>query len=452
MICNIANPLSLMKEQKSIPKHKLARAASLVQTGAVIGANFAKYHAQKALTGKADREALDKANAAATYDTFSKLKGSPLKVAQMLSIDKNILPSAYSSEFQKSYYSAPPLSYPLVLKTFKREVGKAPTDIFDEFSRQAVAGASIGQVHKARIGDRYYAVKVQYPGVADSLKSDLKLVKPFAMRLFDLDAQALDPYLQEVEARLLEETDYELELRRSIDLANRSSELPFVQFPRYHPELSGPRIITMDWVDGLPLDKYIATNPPQEERNRIGQALWNFIHHQVHELRQFHADPHPGNFLVHQGELWVLDFGCVKVLDNDFYHQYFALMDDVRVDNPVDFEQMLEQLDLLRPGDTPRIRRKLAEVYYQSVKILSRPYREEVFDFGDESYVRSIYEFSEQTRKDKELEKITSSRGNAHAIYLNRAFYGLYNLAASLCARIEARLPDHLTRKATPAA
>lgn len=431
-----------MKEQTSIPKHKFARAAALAQTGAVIGANYARYSATKALTGKGDREKLDRSNASATYATFSRLKGSPLKVAQMLSIDKNILPAAYSQEFQKSYYSAPPLSFPLVVRTFQREMGKRPNDLFDDFSTKAVAGASIGQVHKARIAHHDFAVKVQYPGVADSLKSDLKLVKPFAMRLFDLDARSLEPYLQEVESRLLEETDYQLELQRSTALAEASANLHNVRFPRYYPELSGPKIITMDWVDGLTLDKWIDTNPTQQQRDHIGQALWDFIHHQVHSLRQFHADPHPGNFIVKDDVLWVLDFGCVKVIEPDFYNKYFALMDEVRVNNAVDFETMLEDLDLLRPGDTPQIRRKLASVYHKSVQILSRPYKAPVFDFGDESYVRSIYEFSEETRKDKELEKITSSRGAADAIYINRAFYGLYNLEARLCARIRARLPN----------
>jgi predicted unusual protein kinase regulating ubiquinone biosynthesis (AarF/ABC1/UbiB family) len=444
-----------VKEQTSIPKHKFARAASLAQTGAVIGANYAKYRARQFVGAKADKQALDEANAKATYETFSRLKGSPLKVAQMLSIDKNILPSAYAQEFQQSYYSAPPLSYPLVVQTFRREMGKSPTELFETFSRQAVAGASIGQVHRATLGGKTYAVKVQYPGVADSLKSDLKLVKPFAMRLFDLDPQALEPYLKEVEARLLEETDYALELQRSMLLAGQSADIPKVCFPKYYPELSGPRILTMDWVAGLPLDKWLKTSPSQQERDLMGQALWDFIHHQVHTLRQFHADPHPGNFLVQAGQLWVLDFGCVKALEPDFYQKYFALMDQVRVDSPVDFEQMLEDLDLLRPSDTPHMRRKLANVYYQSVQILSRPYRTPSFDFGDESYVRSIYEFSQATRKDKELEKLTSSRGDANAIYINRAFYGLYNLVASMGARIRARLPEHLGSsqpQSTPAA
>lgn len=439
-----------MKEQTSIPKHKLSRAASLIGAGAQIGLNYARFNVEKSLSGK-DATAVakaklrrDSANAEVTFDAFSRLKGSPLKMAQMLSMDKNILPAPYAEQFQKSYYSAPPLSYPLVVKTFKRETGRSPTEVFDEFSHKAVAGASIGQVHRARKDGQDYAVKVQYPGVADSLKSDLNLVKPFAMRLFNLDAKSLAPYLAEVEARLMEETDYALELRRAQELAAQSGQLRNTHFPKYYPELSGPRIITMDWIDGLTLDKWIATGPTQEERNRIGQAIWDFYHFQIHQLRCFHADPHPGNLFVKDGELWVIDFGCVKQLDDGFYRRFFSLMDQARTSDPVDFEKMLMDLDLLRPGDTPHMRRKLASVYYQSIELLARPFHNGTFDFGDEGYVREIFEFSEQTRADREMSQLTSSRGDANAIYLNRAYYGLYNLEASLAARVEVQVPEFI--------
>lgn len=436
-----------MKEQRSIAQTKLTRAASLAKAGAQIGVNYAKHNTRKAFKGEADKTELDRRNAEVTYDTFSKLKGGPLKVAQMLSIDKNLLPAPYADKFQESYYSAPPLSYPLVVQTFQRELSQGPTALFDTFSQKAVAGASIGQVHRATKDGREYAVKVQYPGVAKSLKSDLEMVKPLAGRLFNLDLVALEPYFEEVEARLMEETDYELEMRRSQDLTERTRGQVDIDFPRYYPELSSKRILTMDWVDGEPLDRWIDSNPSQEDRDRIGQNLWDFINFQVHELRQFHADPHPGNFLVKDNQLWALDFGCVKSVDDAFYRNYFALMDDVRVNNPVDFQRMLAELDLLRPGDSPDLRERLAEVYYGSIQILSKPYQVDRFDFGDEGYMQSIYEYNENIRNDKTVEKITSSRGDANAIYINRAFFGLYTLVTRMKARVRARLPEFLVSK-----
>jgi len=223
-----------MNEQTSIPKGKIGRAAALAGAGARIGRNYASYHTRKFLSGNDDREALHRANATDTYRTLSRLKGGPLKVAQMLSIDTALLPTAYATEFAQAYYSAPPLSYPLVERTFQREFGRGPADLFDEFSRQAVSGASIGQVHKARLGDRWLAVKVQYPGVADSLRNDMRIVKPLAMRLFSLSASDIEPYMKEVEARLLEAFDDDV--ARVGERHGAHAELRHPLYQRSHPD------------------------------------------------------------------------------------------------------------------------------------------------------------------------------------------------------------------------
>lgn len=438
-----------MSEQTSIPKHKLTRAASLVKTGVKIGGNYAKYYGKRVVTGVNDKEGLHKDNAEDTYQAFSELKGGPLKVAQMLSIDQNILPPAYQEQFAQAQYSAPPLSYPLVVRTFRSEFGKGPAELFETFTQSAVNAASIGQVHRATLNGKTFAVKVQYPGVAESLKSDLRLVKPIAMRMIGMSSEEIDYYFDEVEERLLEETNYRLELERSQRLTELSKDLPGVHFPVYYPELSAGRILTMEWIDGLPLDKFIASNPDPETRNRIGQAMWDFYHFQVHTLKEFHADPHPGNFLVSaDGTLTVLDFGCVKKLEDDFYKQYFQLLDLNRVLNDTDFLAMLTQLGLILPGDSADDRALLLSIYRESIEILSRPFQGETFDFGDPSYVREIYAFSERTQANKELKKLNSARGSPHAIYLNRAYYGLYNLLASLGSTIRAELPALLRGQA----
>lgn len=434
-----------MKEQRSIPKHKLTRAASLAATGAKVGLNYLKAAGRKVITGVDGKEDFHNQTAKDTYEVFSKLKGGPLKVAQMLSLDSQLLPPAYVEEFSKAQYSAPPLSYPLVVRTFKREFGKSPVEMFDTFSKQAAAGASIGQVHKATKDGRTYAVKIQYPGVADSLTSDLRIVRPIAMKLFNLDAQTLDPYLAEVQERLLEETDYRLELKRSQELGAASRHLRDVRFPQYYPELSSEKIITMDWVEGIHLDRFAAGKANQKERDRIGQALWDFYHYQVHELRQFHADPHPGNFLVQEGELWVLDFGCVKRLQDDFYRDYFALLDARRTARDEDLDLLLKDLGILFESDSPEVLRKLRPVFRESIDLLARPFHHGEFDFGDPAYLQEIRDFGERTRIDKELQQLQAGRANAESLYINRAYFGLYNLMGALRARIQVRLPKRLS-------
>ena len=425
-----------MKEQTTIPKHKLSRAASLAGAGVKVGVNYLRYKGTKVLTGRDEKAKFHERTAADTYKTFSKLKGGPLKLAQMLSMDKSVIPEQYVNEFSKAQYSAPPLSYPLVVRTFQRELGKSPTDVFDSFTRKAAAGASIGQVHKAVIDGHEFAVKVQYPGVADSLHSDLAIVKPLAMRLFHMDAKSFDPYLQEVEKRLLEETDYELELERSVELAVKSAELVRTRFPRYYPEYSSHRIITMDWVEGEPLDVYAASDAPQSEKDAVAQALWDFYAHQIHQLRVFHADPHPGNFLVNDGVLWVLDFGCVKELGDEFYDGYFSLMEPDVVENPEKLRAALYRVDLLLEEDDEATVVKLIEVIEESIALLHRPYRGGEFDFSDEKFFADLADFGERMREDKHLQSINAARGKTDSLYLNRTFFGVYNLMGMLGARV----------------
>ncbi|MGJ8672256.1 ABC1 kinase family protein [Rubritalea sp.] len=430
-----------MKEQTSIPKHKFGRAASLTAAGARVGMNYLKFAGKRAITGKETKGEFHEATAAEAFGTFSKLKGGPLKLAQMLSMDRNLLPEPYVREFSKAQYSAPPLSYPLVAKTFQTELGKTPDKLFDNFSKTAVAGASIGQVHKADSNDHEYAIKVQYPGIADSIHSDLAIVKPLAMRLFKLNAASINPYLKEVEERLTEETDYLLELRRSQELAEQSKHITGIRFPNFHPELSTRRILTMDWVPGEVLDKFFERNTDQALANQIGQSLWDFYHHQVHELRVFHADPHPGNFKVHKNELWVLDFGCVKELPDTFYKQYFSLMAPEIFNDPKKFQELLYEIGLLLPNDSPSAVKKLTGIFHESVDLLSRPFQHEEFDFGDESYFRELADFGDRTRDDKELQALNSARGDADALYLNRTYFGLYNLAGALKAKVKTTRP-----------
>jgi len=213
--------MTKLKEQKSIPVGKVQRATKFISTGAKIGGNYLKHYSKKLVNPDISRDELHLDNATDIYNSLSELKGSALKVAQMLSMDKNLLPSAYQQQFAMAQYSAPPLSYPLVVRTFERSLKKKPTELFDTFTHSASNAASIGQVHQATLKGKKLAVKIQYPGVGDSVKSDLAMVKPIALRMFKLNPAEYDEFIGEVETRLLEEADYTLELKRSIELSKQ---------------------------------------------------------------------------------------------------------------------------------------------------------------------------------------------------------------------------------------
>lgn len=425
-------------EQSRIPTSKVQRASRFVRTGVKVGGNYLKHYSKKLVNPKTSREELDEANASDIYDALSNLKGSALKVAQMLSMDRGVLPAAFSKQFSQSQHKAPPLSGPLIVKTFRQYFGKSPQQVYDRFEMDAAHAASIGQVHRAWKGDQPLAVKIQYPGVADSVISDLKLVRPIARRMFGWKDQDLDQYFEEVQERLVEETDYKLELRRSQEISEACAHLPNLHFSTYYPEMSAARIITMDWLDGQHLDAWLATNPDQETRNRAGQALWDFYNYQVHVLKRMHADAHPGNFLFKpDGSLAVLDFGCVKEIPEAFYQTYFGMLNPALLGDEEAFRAAALAAQIVVESDTEAEADLYRSIFREALEIVLKPFHTEVFDFGDESYFDAIYEYGERMGRNPALRQSKVPRGDKDGLYMNRTYFGLFSLLNTLKARIE---------------
>ena len=426
-----------MKTIDYIPTSKIERATKLVQTGAKVGVNYLKYYGEKMVNSDLTRDKLNEENAEDIYDGLKSLKGSALKVAQMLSMDKSFLPQAYVEKFSLSQFSVPPLSAPLVLKTFKTNLGKTPYEIFDEFNPNSVNAASIGQVHVAVKDGKKLAVKIQYPGVANSISSDLALVKPIAIRMFNLQGKDSDKYFKEVEDKLIEETNYLLELKQSQEVVEACKKIENLVFPNYYSEYSSEKIITMDWMTGIHLSEFTSKNDNQEITDKIGQALWDFYMYQIHILKKVHADPHPGNFLVNdENQLVALDFGCMKKIPNDFYTPYFELINKEVIDDKAIFKQKLFELEILRTDDSKEEVEYFTQMFYDLLSLFTKPFQTETFDFSDAAFFESIAQLGERFSKDTNLKKMNGNRGSKHFIYMNRTFFGLYNLMFDLKATI----------------
>jgi len=426
-----------MKTIDSIPTSKIQRASKLIQTGAKVGVNYLKYYGEKITkTEEEAKDNLNASNAEDIYDGLKQLKGSALKVAQMLSMEKSILPQAYVDKFSLAQFSVPPLSAPLVTKTFKNYFGKSPNEIYDTFNPNSVNAASIGQVHLAEKDGKKLAVKIQYPGVAESISSDLALVKPIAIKMFNIKGKDSDKYFKEVENKLIEETNYVNEVEQSIAMAEACKHLPNLAFPNYYKELSSDRIITMDWMQGEHLSEFTAHNTNQELSNKIGQALWDFYMFQMHRLKRVHADPHPGNFLISKDEkLVALDFGCIKVVPEDFYVPYFELAKKESLESPTLFKEKLFELEILKPEDSKEEQEFFYEMFHELLSIFTAPFHSEVFDFSDSTFFGRIADLGERYSKNTELRKMNGNRGSQHFIYINRTFFGLYNLMHDLKAK-----------------
>ncbi|OAD45626.1 ABC1 kinase family protein [Polaribacter atrinae] len=424
-----------MKTIDSIPTSKIQRASKLVTTGAKIGVNYLKYYGDKITKTEEEAKAkLNENNAEDIYDGLKTLKGSALKVAQMLSMEKSILPQAYVEKFSLSQFSVPPLSPALVTKTFKKYFGKNPNEIYDKFNTVSVNAASIGQVHKAEKDGKELAVKIQYPGVAQSIASDLALVKPIAIKMFNIRGKDSDKYFKEVENKLVEETNYILEVAQSKEIVAACKHIPNLKFPEYYADLSSDRIITMDWMHGVHLSEFYTDK--QEVANKLGQALWDFYMFQIHKLQKVHADPHPGNFLISpENELIVIDFGCMKTIPNDFYIPYFELANKENISNPTFFEEKLFQLEILREDDSKEELDFFRAMFHEMLSLFTQPFHQETFDFSDEVFFGKLSDLGAKYAKSTELKDMNGNRGSKHFIYINRTFFGLYNLMHDLKAK-----------------
>lgn len=428
-----------MKTLDSIPTHKIERATKLVSTGVKIGGNYLRYYGEKLIRGEEDKDKLNANNAKDIYDGLKELKGSALKVAQMLSMEKNLMPQAYVEQFSLAQFSVPPLSGALVKKTIRKYLGADPEALFDTFSMQSENAASIGQVHRATKEGKALAVKIQYPGVANSIRSDLAIVKPIALKMFNLKGKDTDRYFEEVENKLLEETDYLQELQSSQMISEAAQVIPNLTFPKYYPKWTTSKILTMDWMEGVHLSEYVKREKlDQKERNLLGQTLWDFYMFQIHGLRKVQADPHPGNFMVSvQGELIAIDFGCIKEIPEDFYVPYFELSKKENIEDQESFVKLLTELEILLDTDTAEETTYFLALFQKMMRLFTKPFHDQNFDFSDAVFWDAISNLSKDFTEDSQLRQMNGNRGSKHFIYINRTFFGLYHLLHDLEAQIE---------------
>jgi tRNA A-37 threonylcarbamoyl transferase component Bud32 len=229
------------------------------------------------------------------------------------------------------------------------------------------------KVHQAVLGKKKFAVKIQYPGVGDSVKSDLAMIKPIALTMFKLNPVEYDEFIKEVEFRMLEETDYILELKRSMDLSEKTRHLNNIVFPKYYPQYSSSKILTMDWLEGRPLGDVTKTGVTKEVGSKLGQAMWDFYHFQMHTLKAVHADPHPGNFIItNDYKLGIIDFGCVKEIPSDFYSIYFQLMDKALLSDPKRQQKVFSDLRFIYAEDSPKEKEFFKSIFTTLVELLGR--------------------------------------------------------------------------------
>jgi len=258
-------------------------------------------------------------------EVMGQSKGALMKIGQILSFVhfNGAVPPENRAIFQAAMArlqaDAPPMAPELAAEVVEAELGAPPSELFSEFSPLPLAAASIGQVHRARLADgRAVAVKVQYPGVADAIRADLRNVELVAvtfqlMRSLIPGLTRTDPQAvaEEISERIGDELDYCVEASNQKLFADSFAGHPFIQVPAVIDELSTRRVLTQELAEGWRWSE--AVTKPQEMRDRWGEAIFRFVFGSLRRLCAFNADPHPGNYLFRpDGTVSFLDFGCVK--------------------------------------------------------------------------------------------------------------------------------------------
>ena len=273
---------------------------------------------------------LQEKTAEQVFKVLGELKGGAMKFGQALSVFEAALPEEiarpYRETLTKLQESAPPLPARVVHKVLAKELGEDWRDNFASFDDTPAASASIGQVHRGLWKDgRAVAVKVQYPGAAEALISDLNQIQRFS-KIFGLFMPGLEmkPLLEELRARIIEEVDYrfEAEAQETCWLAYEND--PDIAIPKV--VAVSDRVLVSEWLEGTPLARIIAEGT-QAERNNAGIKLARFHFTAPTRAGLLHADPHPGNFRVlADGRVGVLDFGACNRLPNGFPEPFKRLL------------------------------------------------------------------------------------------------------------------------------
>jgi aarF domain-containing kinase len=334
-------------------------------------------------------------------DSMSYLRGATLKVGQLLGNFPDIIPEAFVETLEQLHFNAPPMHWSLLREMVYNELGDDPENIFASFQTRAFAAASLGQVHHAQLktGERV-AVKIQYPGIGRTISDDFRNLQLFLLPArLSSDWENTREQFDDLRIRLVRETDYKREAAALQKARSLFRDDEGIVIPRVFPECSTERVLTMERLEGVHLDQFLASDPPQEVRNEFARKMLRAWYRMLFSGRVLYADFHPGNFVfMDDGRLGVIDFGCMLELDDTMWDLFR------KMDRPLTTGRREDRIAVMKEwswiGDDPADRDRL-RVTDEYTDWSWRPrYCGGEFDFGDEaSFRRGIDLFVEMVRK-----------------------------------------------------
>jgi predicted unusual protein kinase regulating ubiquinone biosynthesis (AarF/ABC1/UbiB family) len=346
----------------------------------------------------------------------------------------DIIPPEFSKALAILRDSANTMPDSQIRRVMGREYGKGWEDRFENFDFRPIAAASIGQVHRAMTKDgRDLALKIQYPGVAKSIDSDVDNMALF-MRMANIFPVELDVkgIIAETKRQLRQEADYTIEARYLRDYRALVADDDSFVVPRVHDDFTTRHILAMDFVDGVPLESLGEEGVPQELRDRVGMLLERLLFRELFEFRTMQTDPNFANYFFQPetGRIVLLDFGSTMTFEQEFTDKYRDISRALIEEDDDGVLHYAERIGYLDPGDSPAHAWRILEL----IQLICDPIRQPgVYDFhASDITVRA---------RDHGLDMAMKSRGELRSpppetVFLHRKLIGSF----LVCARIRARV------------
>lgn len=419
--------------RQQIPTGALTRLWAVGSTQARISMNYLAAWLRGGFADQEEKERLrGEAHLAAGLKllaTMGYLRGAVMKVGQILANLPEVVPEEIAETLGALHFEAQPMHYAMVREVFLDELGDGPESLFAEFDKKAFAAASLGQVHRARLrSGEEVAIKVQYPHMARTIKADLAnlrfLLKPLTR---SADWPHLQEGLRDIEQMLAREADYRQEAQfcRAAGLLF-ATEADGVVIPRVHEQFSSRKILTMDYLPGVHLKDFLATDPPQAARDHYAELLATVSLRFYYRGRSLFADPHPGNFLfMPDGRLGVVDFGCTRCFSDREWQLQSELEEAFFAGDTLTIRRLIAESCYLDPGEAELLDTLSRALAWQLEPMASKG----LFDWGDGGFFRrGVAIYGELLRK-----RLT--RGMPHYIWTNRFLFGFRAISYRLRGR-----------------
>ncbi|MCA9522904.1 MAG: AarF/ABC1/UbiB kinase family protein [Myxococcales bacterium] len=361
--------------------------------------------------------------ALAMVSEMERLKGLTMKFGQMASYLNASLPPEAQQALATLQSQSQPMSWAAASGVIEEELGQAAEEAFDEIETSAFAAASLGQVHRARLGERRLAVKIQYPGIQAATRSDLKTVGGLARLALLFGPLPGGQLVEELGRRVLEECDYRREAHNQLLFAELLAEIPGASVPGVCLERSAGRVLSSDLVEGMDFQRFAAT-ADQARKDEAGKTIFGACLDTVFRHAVFNADPHPGNYLFTDEGVCFLDFGCVLYYSGEFIARWKRLARSILEDDRAGFRDALVDAGLVkttRGFDWDEAWHVFNHVYVPFKS--PTPYR------FTKAYVMESYDV--MVWQNKNMMKSTVPR---EWLFLNRLQWGLNSVLAELDA------------------